>query len=399
MPALSERTNTPISTEELERRWAAIRAGMTDRKIDALLMQSNNDGMGGYVKYFTDLPAGNGYPNTLLFPRDERMTLVCQGAFGQDDALPPEGDGLRRGIKRVLGTPSFASADYSLAYDAELAAKALEPYRNGVIGLVGLGTLPVSMLDRLRRQMPKADFVDATAIVDRVKCVKSAEELTRIRGTAAMQDAVMDIALKAVAPGKREIDIAALAEYHCRVRGSEQGLFLVSSHQPGKPCFWFDKHNQNRVLQKGDWFNILIETNGPGGFWTEISRPCVIGKATQQMKDEFAFVLEARRYTLSTARAGASCREIWDSYNAFLRKNGKSEERRLYFHGQGYDLVERPLVRNDEPMLIQSNMNFACHPTYISRGLFVSICDNYVINAAGIPEHIHKYPETILELE
>ena len=351
MPGLSDRTNTPISTEELERRWAGVRAGMSERKIDALLMQSNNDGMGGYVKYFSDLSAGDGYPNTVVFPREERMTLVCQGAFGQDDMLPPEGDGLRRGIRRVLGTPSFASADYSLAYDAELTGKALEPYRNGVIGLVGLGTLPVSMLDKLRRQMPNADFIDATAIVNHVKCVKSAEKLTRIPGIAAMQDAVMDIVLKAVAPGKREIDIAALAEYNCRLRGSEQGFFLVSSHQPGKPCFWFDKHNQNRVLQKGDWFNILIETNGPGGFWTEISRPCVVGQATQQMKDEFAFVLEARRYTLSMARAGSSCEDIWDGYNAFLRKNGKSEERRLYFHGQGYDLVERPLVRNDEPSL------------------------------------------------
>lgn len=398
MPPLSERTNTPISTAELERRWAAIRAGMTERKIDALLMQSTNDGVGGYVKYFTDQSAGGGYPVTVVFPRDDRMTMVCQGAFGQDDALPPEGDGVRRGIKRVLGTPSFGSADYSLAYDAELAQKALEPYRNSTIGLIGWGSLPISMMDRLRKNLPNATFVDAGAIVDRVKCLKSAEELSRIRGTAAMQDKVIDIVLKAVAPGKREIDIGALAEYNCRLNGSEAGLFLVSSHQPGKPSFWFDKHNQGRVLQKGDWFNILVETNGPGGYWAEISRPCVVGKATEQMKDEFAFVLEARQYTLGMARAGASCKDVWDGYNAFLRKNGKSEERRLYFHGQGTDLVERPLVRNDEPMRIEKSMNFACHPTYISGGLFMTICDNYIINGDGVPERVHKYPEKIMEL-
>ena len=80
--ALSERLNTPISTAELERRWSAVRAAMEREKIDVLLMQNNNDHMGGYVRYFTDMPATNGYPNTVVFPRDDEMTVVCQGPFG-----------------------------------------------------------------------------------------------------------------------------------------------------------------------------------------------------------------------------------------------------------------------------------------------------------------------------
>ena len=47
MIALSERLQTPISTAELESRWAAVRAAMERDKIDVLLMQSNNDYMGG----------------------------------------------------------------------------------------------------------------------------------------------------------------------------------------------------------------------------------------------------------------------------------------------------------------------------------------------------------------
>src|ERR1035437_4702742 len=73
MTDFAERVNTPISTKELERRWTAVRAAMTERKIDVLLMQNNNDFMGGYVKYFTDVPATNGYPVTVVFPADERM--------------------------------------------------------------------------------------------------------------------------------------------------------------------------------------------------------------------------------------------------------------------------------------------------------------------------------------
>ena len=106
----NERLNTPISTQELERRWSLVRGAMTDRKIDVLVMQNNNDFMGGYVKYFTDLPATNGYALSVVFPRDEGMTIIGQGPFGVDRQLPPEGDGVRRGVKRVMNSPSYASA-------------------------------------------------------------------------------------------------------------------------------------------------------------------------------------------------------------------------------------------------------------------------------------------------
>src|SRR5450759_4230610 len=99
-----------MPTRELERRWGLIRTAMEQRGIDVLLAQANNDFMGGYVKYLTDLPATNGYGLTVVFPRDEPMTVIGQGAFGLDQRLPPEGDGVRRGVGRLMGVPSYASA-------------------------------------------------------------------------------------------------------------------------------------------------------------------------------------------------------------------------------------------------------------------------------------------------
>src|ERR1700732_1244976 len=42
VPQMNERLLTPISTAELERRWAAVRSEMGARGIDALVMQNNN---------------------------------------------------------------------------------------------------------------------------------------------------------------------------------------------------------------------------------------------------------------------------------------------------------------------------------------------------------------------
>jgi Xaa-Pro aminopeptidase len=398
-----ERINTPVSTGELERRWGAVRAAMREQKIDALLMQNNNDHMGGYVKYFTDLPATFGYPVTVVFPREDRMSVVSQGAIGAVSELPPEGDGLRRGVKASMTTSSFAGAPYSLIYDAQLAERALAPYAGGTIGLVGLGTLPVSLVDYLKQgKLSKARWMDASDLVDQVKVIKSDEELALIRRTAAVQDAAMEAAFAAIRPGMRESEVAAVAEHAVHDGGGEQGIYLCSSMPgkvaPGQAVWQANRHLQNRVLRDGDVFTLLVETNGPGGQYTELGRTCVLGKAPQALQDEFAFLLESRNQTLARLVPGASCKEIWDAHNRYMREHGKPEEQRLYCHGQGYDLVERPLVRFDEPMPIARNMNIACHPNYLAQGFFNSITDNYLVGERGVTERLHKFPENIVEL-
>jgi Xaa-Pro aminopeptidase len=395
----SERLNTPMSTAELERRWSAVRKAMEAEKVDVLLMQNNNDHMGGYVKYFTDLPATNGYPNTVVFPRDDGMTLINQGPFGMMKELPKDGDGVRRGVKAWMTTPSYASAYYTAPYDAELAAKALAPYAGGTIGLVGSYQMSVALVDYLRNgRFSNSKFVDASDLVDRIKVIKSAEEIELIKRAARMQDGAMRAAFAAVEPGMREAEISGIAEAYSRRHGGENGIYLCASAPLGTPSQIAQRHFQNRVIQQDDYLMLLVEDSGPGGYYTELGRTCVVGKVPQQMQDEFAFTLEARRFTLNLLKPGASCKMIWDEYNAFMKKNGRPEEARLYCHGQGYDLVERPLVRNDEPMPIQKNMNIVVHPTYVHRNIASWVCDNYMIEAGGPGERLHHFPEEIVEL-
>ena len=158
------------------------------------------------------------------------------------------------------------------------------------------------------------------------------------------------------------------------------------------------RHYQNRVIREGDYFMMLVEDSGPGGMYTELGRTCVLGKVPQQMKDEFAFTLEARRFTLDLLKPGTPCKTIWDEYNAFMKKNGRPPESRLYCHGQGYDLVERPLIRHDEPLQIQANTNIVVHPTYVHDSQASWVCDNYLIGANGPGERLHRYAEEVVEI-
>src|SRR5262245_56038390 len=101
---LSERLVSPISTAELERRWAAVRAAMVAQKIECSSQQENVVHIVCYVKYLTDLGGTNGYPMTVVFPQDDDMTIVNQGAFGMVKELTHAGDGIRRGVKRWMTT-------------------------------------------------------------------------------------------------------------------------------------------------------------------------------------------------------------------------------------------------------------------------------------------------------
>jgi Xaa-Pro aminopeptidase len=395
--ALSERLNTPISTAELERRWGLVRAAMEAAKIDVLLMQNNNDHMGGYVRYFTDMPATNGYPNTVVFPRDDDMTVVCQGPFGGNETTA-QGDLTWRGVKKIMTTPSYASAHYTKDYDPELAVKALEPYRNATIGYVGTYQMSYAMLDYVKRTFPKARYVDASDLVDKIKVIKSAEEQELVKRAALMQDGAMRAAFAAVKPGMRDTEVAAIAQQYSVTHGSENGIYLCASMPLGTPSKFGNKHVQNRVIQKGDQIALLVEDNGPGGMYTELGRSCVVGvKVPQEMKDELAFVIEARKLTLDLLKPGTPSKDVWDGYNAFMRKNGRPLEARLYCHGQGYDLVERPLVRSDEPMAIEVDMNIVVHPTYIHAGYLNWLCDNYIIGGNGPGDRLHQFPEEVVE--
>lgn len=392
------RLNAPISTAELERRWSAVRAAMAALGIDVLLMQNNNDSMGGYVKYFTDTPATNGYPTTVVFPRADAMTVITHGPFGADRRMTRAPDAVLRGVKRVLSEPYFASTPYSVAYEVALAEKALAEFSGATIGLVGTSTLPYPLIDGLKRGLAsKARFVDATDLVDAVKAVKSAEERALIRATALIQDGAIAAAFAAAKPGMKEIEVASIAQQYCVARGSEQGIYLTCSYRPGEPVRQANRYYQNRVLQAGDVFTLLVETNGPGGFYAEIGRSCVLGKAPSDIRDEHDFVVEARNFTLARLVPGASCGDIFASYNDFMARHGKPAEARIHCHGQGYDMVERPLLRHDEPMRLAENMNLACHPGYVTERVFATFCDNYLIGKDGV-ERLHASPEALVEL-
>jgi Xaa-Pro aminopeptidase len=98
---------------------------------------------------------------------------------------------------------------------------------------------------------------------------------------------------------------------------------------------------------------------------------------------------------LAMIKPGVNPMDLWDMNNDYLRSHGYTLETRLYAHGQGYDLVERPSFQIGEQMEIMENMNIAVHPVVASSQATAIICDNYIVGKNGVGECLHKLPKEI----
>jgi Xaa-Pro aminopeptidase len=397
MQSSHPRAVNAVSREELERRWGLVRTRMRELDIDALVLQNSSDWVGGYIRWFSNQPATNGYPTSLVFPREAGMSLIEQGPFG---GLKESNDAESRatGIARRLTTPSYPSVGYTGAYDAEIVAAELRRLGAQRVGFVAPAAMYHSFGQRLREVLPASGLVDATDLVDRIKAIKSAEERELIRQVAAMQDQVMARVLQFVRPGLKDFEIAAYAQYEAQQLGSEQGIYLCSSAAQGHAANFRPRSMQGRTLRAGDVYSLLIENNGAGGFYTEMSRLMVLGKVPQELVDAHAAVLDAQRYALSLLKPGARCAEIFAQHNAYLRERGLPQEQRVSMHGMGYDMVERPLIRGDEDMQIEEHMAIVCHPGILNERIFVHNTEIHLIEAQGCSPSLHRTPKQIFEI-
>ena len=389
-----ERLRKPISKEELARRWRTVREAMEREKIDCLIMQNNNQYLGGYVRYFTDIPAENSYPITVLFPLEEDMTIIAHGGTPLPPT-PPEWATL--GVKEHINLPYLLTLNFTNTMDAKAAVETLKRFKTKSLGFVARAFIPSVFYEYIRENLSGVTFKDATDLVDEIKAVKSEEEIQLIKDAAKMQDIVFGATLAMVRPGVREYELRAEIQRLNTNWGSEEQLIMIGSAPAGRPAGQVPSFFQNRTFQYGDSICIMIEVNGAGGFYGELGRTVCLGDAPKPLLKLWADMVKLQDKTAELLKPGAKPAELVEIHNKALAKMGYPIDLRLYAHGQGYDLVERPGIRPEETMTIKVNMNIAVHPMTITKEAYAFCCDNYIVTDSGAVR-IHKTPREVFVL-
>jgi Xaa-Pro aminopeptidase len=391
---LQEKVLHPISSGELERRWRATREIMKEERIDFLIIQNNNGFVGGYLKWFTDMQADHGYPAAAIFPAADEMTTVFHGAATE----PGPAAYLLRGVKKRMQAPVVPALNYTCSYDAERVVEELRGYKNCRLSFVNEGAMLAGFPTYIRKHLTGATFVDITERIDEIKAVKSPEEIEHIKESAHIHDEAFKACLEAIRPGMREFELAAIAKFNCFKLGSEQALVLMGSAPSGSPCYFNNPHAFKRELKSGDQVSLVIEVSGPGGYWTHLHRTVVLGKIPEELLVANELAKEVQALTLRMLKPGADPMEILNANNEFLRSRGCPEDTRIYCHGQGYDVVERPSFQPGETMKIKAGMNIGVHPWVFMKKASSRICDNYMVTETGVSECLHKTPKEVFSV-
>ncbi|MDQ1279902.1 MAG: hypothetical protein QG670_1164 [Thermoproteota archaeon] len=110
-----------ISENELARRWKAVREAMTKSGLDCIVMQNNNQYMGGYFRYFTDMPAQT-YGSSAVFPLDDGITIITSG--------PPQTlEWPSSYVKKRISLPYFPTINSTNTLDAKAVVGRLKSRR------------------------------------------------------------------------------------------------------------------------------------------------------------------------------------------------------------------------------------------------------------------------------
>jgi Xaa-Pro aminopeptidase len=230
-----------------------------------------------------------------------------------------------------------------------------------------------------------------------LKARKSDEEIALLRQATGIQDQIFQRMIAQIRPGMRQSDVVALARYESSRFGGEQGVFLCRSAPLGKPTpVARGPHFDRRVLEAGDYFSLLIENNAPSGFYAELGRTIVLGRAPQSLRDAFDIARDAQADMAASLADGVACADVYARHARYMESRGQQAGRRITAHGQGYDLVERPLLRDDETMRVEDGMFFAIHPSASLDQNTAFTCDNFLTGPGG--GWMHATPKQVFEI-
>jgi len=241
-----------------------------------------------------------------------------------------------------------------------------------------------------------AELIPVSGLIERLRMVKTEDEIRLIRTAAEIADATFAQILTFIRPGQSEKEIANEMEAILRKHGADSSAFnliVVSGHRSALP------HGlaSDKIVEKGDMLTLDFGAYY-GGYRSDMTRTIAIGDPGEKLKDIYRIVLEAELASIELLKPGASCSEIDNYTHAYIDKLGYGE----YFghgtgHGIGLDIHEEPFFAAKSDKVLASGMIMTVEPgIYIPNLGGVRIEDDVLITDVGHEILTHSPKELIL---
>lgn len=210
-----------------------------------------------------------------------------------------------------------------------------ETARDMSVGVLGVesGT-SVGGLQGMRKALRKADVRVKLfgAPVEKLRKVKDAYEIARLRDAAQLADATFQHIQRLFQPDIAEWDIAMEIDFYLRRQGAYPAFdtIAVSGERTALP---HGKPSERR-LQKGDFVTVDFGAK-LNGYCSDLTRTVVIGKASAEQRKIYRAVLEALQRSIDAIKPGKRGKQIDALARKVLEKHGLAD----YFgHSLGHSL-------------------------------------------------------------
>jgi Xaa-Pro aminopeptidase len=242
-------------------------------------------------------------------------------SYGLTHVLPREDFvnvfGLAAKIAQKLYVPLTAPDTLQMAraeieiYDRDLASHPLYKYSSTVAQAVA----------RLRELQPGLAPADVSAILDRMRWVKSPYEIERMRRSGRIGAEGMKAAIRGTHPGEYEYEVEAAARYvQTKLGARGDGFTPIVASGPNTITWHYERNN--RQMQAGDI--VLMDYGADFDYYeSDITRTWpVSGAFTPEQEKMYRCILEARDRVIAAMKPGVTVLQLQDVAEAVYTKHG-----------------------------------------------------------------------------
>ena len=371
-----------LSLAERDRRYRAVRAAMAAENLDVLICPASTarwEQTMADSRYLTTI-GGFGTETLTIFPRAGEVIAYVFNRAGfwraAQDWVGDVRDGRNLWLKNI---------------EERLSELKLTAGRIGIAGLSGLtrtpdGIIPYATVAGIKATFPRAEIVNATELMSRLRQVKSADEIELIRRATEIAEAMVGT-LADLRPGNTERTAFANMTHKLIIEGGDLPAMMIIGAGP-------DAHGMFvptlRPLQAGDI--IAGEVEGRyAGYSGQIIRPVVLGEARGDYRELTGITVAVFNDVCAAMKAGATLGSVFGAYEAAVARQGGGACKIAYplMHARGLG-DEYPTVLSPDDIArhgdfeLEAGMAFVLKPRVAKKGVPTGqIGDMVVVGESG----------------
>jgi len=212
--------------------------------------------------------------------------------------------------------------------------------------------------DHIQKALPQMDLADCTDLMDRVRWIKTAEEVRKIRVAADLLDDVYREVFERIRVGDTERKIHADMMATCLSKGFEWAHGILNADKNTIPY----AGESDYVMRAGD----VIRTDYVAyldGYPGHQSRNVILGEPSAAQREEYRINLEIYRAAIDRCRAGARVGDLYQFVMDEFDKHGWSYNSLLVGHGVGpWWHQQEPILRRGSDIILEEGMVLALEP-------------------------------------